>query len=246
MAVGKLCVLGVAFASAQIGWLALLPLAPAGVLIATWRRSFRLLPSAPGDRPVRIREIIRFGIAGASSALYSQSALIISGLMLPVEMVATLTVMLRIIQPAEIVPATLSQQAIPRLTSGRVRLAALTAGFAVIGAVIALGIWMCWPLLENLFGYRFATLAPLAVLLLAVPVKFANYSLTAGLYAADRAGVKTAISVGVGLIVVALVAMVAASDSLLLVACAASAGEALLFVALAAGVIGSSRKIAQS
>lgn len=152
---------------------------------------------------VRYRSILLYGLNGAASALYSQSPLLISGAMLPVNATAMLTVCYRLVQPLEILPATLGQQAIPRLVGGRVSARRLWVMFAGLGATAALALFIASPILGRMFSQSLWLSAIFLVIVLSVPLKFGNYALTAWMLARGRVGVKLRLTVGVGLAAVA-------------------------------------------
>ncbi|MBO0980999.1 hypothetical protein [Microbacterium sp. SD291] len=208
-----------------------LPVASLVIGTIFWRRIWRMLPVGERERGTA-RRVLSFGIAGASSALYSQSPLLIGGVLLPVEAVAALSLASRIVQPTEIVPATLAQQAIPRLRAGVIGVVPLALGLGGLGLLAGGALWLLRPLVEVLLGVAFEPVMVLAVILLALPLKFADYALTSGLYSRGMVRAKLIVSLMVGAIVIAATVAAASTGGVVAVASVWILAEALLLLGL--------------
>ncbi|WP_185747162.1 hypothetical protein [Humibacillus xanthopallidus] len=148
-----------------------------------------------------------FGIGSALSALYSQMPMIMGTALLSWPDAARLAVAYRFTQPLEMIPATISTQALPRLVQQPRILKALVASMLGLGVVVV-------AVLLLVQGWVFSTLAlpvnghvVFVVVALALVPKFANYSLVSAILAFG--GVRTRIWMNVCLgIVVTLLAFV--------------------------------------
>ncbi len=231
LAVTKVAATASAFLVGGLWPLIALPIASVVVGAIYWRSMWAMLPVGVAQ-PGTVRRVLGFGLAGASSALYSQSPLLLSGLLLPIEAVATLSVAYRVVQPTEIVPATLAQQAIPRLRAGRIPVWKLAAGFAVIGVIAAGALWLLRSLIEVVLGVSFSPEIVLLLIVVSLPMKFSNYALTSGLYARGLVRAKLLVSVGVGIVVVAVTVAAAMLGDVVGVASVSMIAEATLMLGL--------------
>lgn len=201
LALVKMIIIGCAFIAGSLSILVAMPFAAAVVAFVFWRRGAAIY----GPGPIRkslFRKVIRFGAAGAGSALYSQSPLVLGGMILSIQATAALAVAYRITQPTEIVAATLSQQATPRLVSGTLRALPLWSGLLCLGLAVSVGIFFTRDTIEAVLSLQFRPLAVLLIVIAAVPVKFGNYALTAVAYASGRVMGKLVVTLVVGAIAV--------------------------------------------
>lgn len=178
----KIAIVGVAFLTGSLGLLLSLPFSSLGVLALFASLSGAIVPRGEGA-PGLLKRVLGFGAAGASSALYSQAPLLVGAMLLPLEIVASLSVAYRITQPMEMLPATLSQQILPRMVAGRVRTITAWYSLAGLGVLVAIAVWFALPLFELALGVATTPVLLFLLVILSVPVKYGNYALSAGLYA---------------------------------------------------------------
>lgn len=231
LAAGKLIVVG----ACLIVWspLALLGLVVPSLAVFCWvaLREGRRLPDAAGSP--RLRDIFAYGLAGASSGLYSQVPYLVCAAVAPVSVTGSLALALRVVQPLEVVPAVMGQQLLTRMSRGR-RVVVMWTIFAGLGALAAISVVVLRPVIEVLFSYRFAPVIVLYVVAVSVPVKFGNYALTAWVIGAGRVREKISTSFVVGALTVLLTVIAAAQVGALGVASALVVGELLLTGGLSA------------
>lgn len=212
----KVVLVGLCFAGGELFWLYLLPVAPALLLVSLlgWRLQVQA-KEATAD--VSYKQVLLYGANGAASALYSQSPLLVAGMVLPVSDVATLTLCYRIIQPMELIPATVAHQLLPQLRQGAPKGSVVYSGFFILGVAFTSLAILCLPFIETLFETQISPAAPYLILAAVMPVKFGNYALTALLLAAGEVKRKLAISSSVGVLTtcIAGVASMAGSSTLI-------------------------------
>ncbi|KTR51860.1 hypothetical protein NS359_08490 [Curtobacterium oceanosedimentum] len=173
--------------------------------------------------------ILEYGVSGSLSSFYSQAPLVLGTAVLGVSMMAPLALAFRIVQPLEILPATVSQQLIPRLRRRRFAPVRVWAWFAMTGLVIAAVLALLAVGFSDAVPASF-DLVVFLVILTSVPVKFGNYALVATaighglvrsrLVAAAVVGVMTLAAVAAALVwapSTALPAVTVASELFLLV-----------------------------
>jgi hypothetical protein len=234
IAVGKVLVVG----ACLIVWspLVLLGLVVPSLVVLAWvaHREGRNLPDR-ADSP-RVRDIVAYGLAGASSGLYSQVPYLVCAAVAPVSVTGSLALALRVVQPLEVVPGVMGQQLLTRMKDGRAVFLVWTV-FVGLGALSATLVVVSRPLIEILFSYRFTPVVVLYVIALSVPVKFGNYALTAGVIGAGRLGAKIGTSLAVGAVTVVLTVLAAAHIGALGAASALVVGELLLTGGLSAVLV---------
>ncbi|MGI8393093.1 hypothetical protein [Leucobacter sp. W1038] len=224
---GRAALVVAAMESRQLYLLCWIPAVSGIVLVAAYAYVYRRIQPI-GTAKVRPRAVLKYGLAGASSALYSQSPVLVAGLMLPVAQAGTLSLVTRLIQPTEILPATLSQQAMPRLRSRKLDGGQFGLGLFLMGICIAACIFFVWPAVEALFSVQGTMGLILLLLLASLPFKFLNYALVAHLYVRDAAIAKMAVSIGVGALIILLSVTGVAYFGVVGVASAIFVGEVLL------------------
>jgi len=175
--------------------LMLLCVASLAVSVPTFVTTHVKLPTDVAPPAHLTRRILEYGVSGSLSAFYSQAPLLIGTAVLGVSDVAPLALAYRLVQPLEIVPATFSQQLLPRVRRFRHRLVAVWAAFVAAGAVltialVAAGGWLA----AAIDSTSFVTVLFVPIALTLVP-KFGNYALVA-------------ISMGLGLVRQRLIATV--------------------------------------
>lgn len=123
--------------------------------------------------------ILEYGISGSLSSFYSQAPLVLGTAVLGVATMAPLALAFRIVQPLEILPATISQQLIPRLRRRRFAPVRVWVWFAVTGLVIAGVLALLAVVFSDALTEPSFDLVVFLVILASVPVKFGNYALVA-------------------------------------------------------------------
>jgi hypothetical protein len=146
------------------------------------------------------------------------------------------------VQPLEVVPATLSQQLIPRIRAAGRPARAYWWRFALGGLVLAGIIALLRGPVEQVFGGDAFDQAVFLVILLSVAPKFGNYALMAYAMGSGLVRVRLTATVITGVVAVALtlVACLAAGPTLL--AGVTLVSEIVLSVAIAALLIRNRRK----
>lgn len=236
---------GVVFITGDVAWLLSLPLTSALLLVVTWLQVRTSLPGGLPDENTT-RSILVFGITGAATALYSQAPLLAAGFLLPIQAVAVLTICYRIVQPLEFVPATICQQAIPRLRKGRLRLVTLWVGLTAAGLTGAALIAVGRPVVETLFETSIRPSVVLILVAASMPLKFGSYALSAAMFANGLVREKLMVTVCVGLLVVIASFLVPAISGIRGTAAVTLTAEAMLSVALMLALRGRSRIPARS
>lgn len=231
LAVIKCVVVVVAVLSRSLLPLLTLPIVSVVAAVIFWRAGRGLFSVGP-SRPGVWRKSLGFGVSGASSALYSQAPLLIGATFLPLTAVAALSVAYRIVQPAEIIPATFSQQATPRLRAGRLRVSQLWGVFVGVGLLAGVVLWGLRPVIELLLGVTINPTVIFLVVLLSLPLKFGNYALTAGLYAKQLVRSKLFVTLFVGLLAVIATLLLSINQDAVQVASVTVASELLLALGL--------------
>lgn len=238
LAVGKLAV-AVGLMLTALAWLiVLLPAVSLVVLIVVTTRSLQAceLCARGTQTEVRTLDILRYGAAGAVSGLYSQAPFLVAAYMAPVEAVAALAVVLRTIQPLEIVPAVLSQQVIPRVRKQRLRAPRYWATLAGVGAAGALVAVALRPLIELVFAQPIDPPIVLGIVAATLPFKFGNYLLSAFLLATGGIAEKIIISASVGVAVLAASIGTIPSGGAIAAAVTMISGEVLLAICLSVAI----------
>jgi hypothetical protein len=234
--------LAIAVLVPEILVLLVLPLVSLVVTAGTWIAVRRDLATT-SDEPVRVfPQILEFGLSGSLSALYSQAPLVLGTAILGVDAVTPLALAYRVVQPLEVVPATLSQQLIPRIRAAGRPARAYWWRFALGGLVLAGIIALLRGPVEQVFGGDAFDQAVFLVILLSVAPKFGNYALMAYAMGSGLVRVRLTATVITGVVAVALtlVACLAAGPTLL--AGVTLVSEIVLSVAIAALLIRNRRK----
>ncbi|NDK91672.1 hypothetical protein GYA93_19140 [Gordonia desulfuricans] len=168
-------------------------------------RTKKLLVSTGPERSrvTELRDVLRFGLSGATSAVYSQVPLLIAPLVMPVGEAAIVAFVLRIIQPPEVVPATISAQLLPRLRDATSRTTILTWwGFLAIGLVTAVSIGSVSGWVTEIFFDSPVSLFVLIAFLMSMVIKSGNYGLVAVVLALRRPNARSICNIGIGAIAV--------------------------------------------
>ncbi|WP_060915964.1 lipopolysaccharide biosynthesis protein [Microbacterium oleivorans] len=202
-AVAKLAVVGGGLLAGSIYFVAILPIASLAVLLTMLVLAKRT-PLVDSEATPRIRSVLQYGVAGALSGLYSQTPYLLATWMLPVEAVAVLSVILRVIQPMEIAPAVASQQLLPRIRRMSPQFwfvwwAVFAGGGLLLGAAIV----VARTPLEILFDQNLTPLLVLSLMACTVPAKFGNYLLSALTLALGGVRSKITVSLCAGFVAVA-------------------------------------------
>ncbi|MEV8136178.1 hypothetical protein [Microbacterium aurantiacum] len=157
-------------------------------------------PSRSGaNQRGQVRQIFKFGLAGVTSGLYSQAPFLLLSAIAPIQASAALSVLLRVVQPLEIVPAVASQQVLARASSRRVPVARLWLCFTALGALFGTILILLRAEISELFGSETLPLVLAITVALILPIKFGNYLLNTMMLAKSLLWTKISISIGVGL-----------------------------------------------
>ena len=192
-----------AVALTRIDVLILLPVASLMVVVATWLIVRRSLPTGatPGVRV--FPQIFEFGFSGSLSALYSQAPLVIGTAILGVA-VAPLALAYRVAQPLEVLPATLSQQLIPRVRILGWPLHKYWMPFFSLGLALAVTLALGRDYVAAVFGGSSFDVMIFLIVLASVAPKFGNYGLIAYTMGADLIRVRLIATITVGVLAVIL------------------------------------------
>ncbi|TFB96811.1 polysaccharide transporter [Cryobacterium adonitolivorans] len=175
----KLPILAAAFLQSDLTILLLLPIPSLVVAVVTFVSTDRALVAIGVDEHRIYRRILEFGATGALSAFYSQSPLLIASTLLPLDQLATLTIVYRIIQALDLVPGTLSLQLIPRIRGRATGPWTYWTGFFLGGLVIAGVVVASLPIIELMFGHQFSDVWVFVLVALSFAPKSGNYALVA-------------------------------------------------------------------
>jgi O-antigen/teichoic acid export membrane protein len=236
--VGKAPIVFVAIAAEDVCWLVLLPLPSLIVAGATFVKVYKRLPKLTSDEVHVFFPMMEFGITGALSALYSQSPMIVGGLFLSASDLAVLAVVYRVVQPTEVLPSMLSQQLMPRIVVKSRSPGRDWGYFAATGLGVAVGLVIALPLVESVLNQTIEPVLAFLIIAAASVPKFGNYALVAHLLARGRVRQRLYVTVFVGVVSLALSAVVGAFGSLVLFGLVSLISEILLSV-LAARVVNS-------
>ncbi|MFB8388047.1 hypothetical protein ACFC3F_13000 [Microbacterium sp. NPDC055910] len=186
-----------------LGSMAFVLALPAASLVVLTTMFFLAWRSTSSEGPgVSVGALIQFGISGAVSGIYTQVPFLIATAVAPVAAVASLAIALRVIQPLEILPATASQQLMPRIRARPLRARPIWIAAVATGGLLAPIVWAATPLLQFVFDTQFEPSFIVGLLCLTVPLKFGNYMLTAFLLARGQVNHKTLASLIVGVLAV--------------------------------------------
>jgi hypothetical protein len=225
----KLPFLGLAILSRDSLWLAAIgPVCMVSAAATAWGCLRRCEP--PGSRRLSlISQIVPYGLGGNLSALYSQAPLVIAGFLLSPSDVAQLSVVYRVTQPVELLPATASQQAVRSLRDAR-RVTVLRhwASYLAVGCIVAIVLALTSSLISDLFRMPTSFRLLLILGLASIPLKFGNYLLVAGVLARRAVAARLRAALVCALLTVACVAVAAIMSGVQAVLLVSLATEALL------------------
>lgn len=231
LAFSRIVWVGMAWGMHDLAWLLALPSTSMVILAIALKGAMRQV--GDGIAPAHLsRRILTFGANGAASALYSQAPLLIAGAFFPVHTTAQLALAYRVTQPWELVPATLSQQLVPRVRIGRIPVRKAWAVFVALGAVLGGMTVVARPLIEWVFTFELEQWAILALIALALPLKFGNYALAAFMFARGMVVEKLKVTCVVGLFVAAVTLVMASTGGAAAVASMSLMAEALLLIGM--------------
>lgn len=125
------------------------------------------------------RTILEYGVSGSLSSFYSQAPLVLGTAVLGVTTMAPLALAFRIVQPLEILPATIGQQLIPRLRRRRLDPSRVWASLVGTGLVLSGALAVFALVFQDKLAEQSFNLAVFLVVLISVPIKFGNYALVA-------------------------------------------------------------------
>ena len=214
------------------GFIFALPVASLAIAWLVVSGAYRKLRHSSTDEAPDTATVLHYGLAGASSGLYSQAPYLVSAWLAPVESVAALAVILRTIQPVEIVPAVASQQLLPRIQPMRLTAPRLWFAFAGFGTAIGVAVSFSGGFIEILFSQPLAPALLLIVLASTLCPKFGNYLLSAFLLAVGGVRAKAALSLIVGSVVVLVCLALVPQYGTIAAAWTMLGGEVMLAVGL--------------
>lgn len=217
----------------------LLPLGvSAGIVIAlafallSERESHRAAEQADSGIPLWSEwfNAVQYGLPMMAAAAYSQVPVVLMTAFAPIESAAVLATALRLVQPVEIIPGSITQMRLPRIAAeGTAR--RLIRALAALGVPIALLTAGGGTAMIIVSGQVQDSIPCLIALSCLLPVKFANYAQAAELTGRGRPMLRLYASVGTG--AVALVAVgVTLPHGPLAVAIAMAVSELVLFLLL--------------
>jgi hypothetical protein len=218
------------------------PLVSLVVTAGTWIAVRRDLATT-SDAPVRVfPQILEFGLSGSLSALYSQAPLVLGTAILGVDAVTPLAIAYRVVQPLEVLPATLSQQLIPRIRTAGRSARAYWWRFALGGLVLAGIIALIREPVEQVFGGDAFDQVVFLVILLSVAPKFGNYALMAYAMGSGLIRVRLTATIVTGVVAVVLTLVACLTAGTVLLAGVTLVSELVLSAAIAALLIRNRRK----
>ncbi|TFB65707.1 polysaccharide transporter [Cryobacterium sp. Hz9] len=190
----KLPILAIALLQSNLTVLLLLPIPSLIVAVVTFISTNRNLTARGVDEHRTYRRILEFGTTGALSAFYSQSPLLIASMLLPLNQLATITIVYRIIQALDLVPGTLSLQLIPRIRGRATGPWAYWTAFTLGGLVIAVIVIAAMPIIEALFMHDFTDVWVFVLVALSFAPKSGNYALVAYLMGSGQIRTRLALT----------------------------------------------------
>ena len=191
-----------------------LPVPSLAVLAWTYLANRDALGPASVDSVPRLyRQILEFGFTGFLSAGFSQVPLVVAALALPVADVAALSVIYRVVQSLDLVPATLSLQLMPRVRDRPAGPWRYWALFAAGGAIVAAAIVAFAPVLQLLFGRIELPWGAIVFIAAAFAPKAGNFALVAYLMGVGRIRTRLAITAIAFAVAVPLALAMAATGS---------------------------------
>lgn len=199
----KMVPVAAAVALSQLDVLLFLPAASLLVVVVTWLFVRRSLPAEHGADSRIFPRIFEFGLSGSLSALYSQAPLVIGTAILGVA-VAPLALAYRVAQPLEVLPATLSQQLIPRIRVSARPPHVYWASFFGLGLALAVALALGRDYVAAIFGGGSLNGVIFLLVLASVAPKFGNYGLIAFTMGAGLIRVRLIATIAVGVFAVIL------------------------------------------
>ena len=230
---GKLGVLAATFFLESLLALIFLPaLSIIGVVVTKMSVERRLDDGNAAGWPVA-REVLRFGITGAASGFYSQLPMIVAAASLPLSSSAMLAVAYRVTQPLELVPASLSQQVMPRMHRMRALLGRLWFAFALYGLGASALVLLGSDLLRAAFRIQSWDGTVLLIVASALVMKSGSYLLAGALMVQGGIVQRLWVTLMAGGISVVLLTFAAVAKSPLGIAWVSPISEFALMVGLA-------------
>jgi hypothetical protein len=159
--------------------LALVAVPSVAIAVYTFVSNRRAIDAGPPAPARMLRTIAQFGLSGSLSALYSQAPLVLGTIILGVGPIAPLALAYRVVQPLEVIPATLSQQLIPRIRRLKHPFVRYWALFAATGLVLTGVLVLLIPLVEHLLADSAFDALVFVIIALSIGPKFGNYALVA-------------------------------------------------------------------
>jgi hypothetical protein len=177
LAITKIAAAGAVAATSSLAFLALLPVASSAIAAYFISKSLRGLESS--EPHASIVDVLKFGLSGVFSGMYSQAPYLIAVAIIAPESVAELAIIIRTMQPLEIAPAVASQQLMPRVTKRRLAPIPIWISFVAVGAGAGGAVVLARPIIERVFDTSLESQVAIYTLAIALAVKYGNYALTA-------------------------------------------------------------------
>ncbi|WP_166804468.1 polysaccharide transporter [Cryobacterium algoritolerans] len=193
----------------DLSWLLGLPIASCIVTGGTFALVVRSIRGASFSRNGLFRRVLEFGATGSLSALYSQAPLVIGSLVLPLNQVAALALVYRIVQPLEMVPGTVSQQLTPRIRSRPNGPGFYWASFACAGLLVSVLLLIGAPLIEKAVGGALEPRLVFLIIVGSISIKWGNYALVAFVMGIGLVRARFVLTLFVGMFAVTMSALLA-------------------------------------
>ncbi|WP_233189114.1 lipopolysaccharide biosynthesis protein [Subtercola sp. Z020] len=177
LAKAPVLVLAVVFDRVEL--LALLAVPSLIIVLVTYAANRRALEPVEAEPQRVFRSIAEFGLSGSLSALYSQAPLVIGTALLGVDAIAPLAVAYRVAQPLEVIPATISQQLIPRVRTLGHSFVRYWLLFVGLGLACAAVLIVAQDLVRAVLGSEHFDSLVFVLIVLSMGPKFGNYALVA-------------------------------------------------------------------
>jgi hypothetical protein len=179
LVISKAPVLVAALLLDRVEVLAIVAIPSTAIAAYTFFANRRAIAGSVEAPPRMLRTIAQFGLSGSLSALYSQAPLVLGTIILGVGPIAPLALAYRVVQPLEVVPATVSQQLIPRVRNLKHSFVRYWAVFLLTGLVFTGLLALFLPLISELVGDDAFDPTVFLIIALSVGPKFGNYALVA-------------------------------------------------------------------
>lgn len=217
LGLAKLATMTLTVALGSLSVLIVLPLLDIVILLMTSVRVRGLVKdSDPGSAPAPVRtvwRILKYGLSGAASALYSQMPVIIGSAMLPLGAAATLAITYRVVQPLEIVPSSVSTQLMPRVRDGSFRPWRWWGLFLGYGVLVEVGLVLIRDIVPTFFGTGTWSMAAYLLIGASMPLKSGNYLLVARVLGHGGVDGRLRVTVVVGLVTTGILAAFGSAGS---------------------------------